>query len=48
MEIFKTRADAERAKRISDKYNESDMIIKVDGGFVVMSARAYINWLVNQ
>ena len=48
MEIFKNRELAEEAKRSNPGYSVSDMIVKVDGGFAIMSAREYINWLVKQ
>ena len=48
MNIYKTRESAEEAKRTSPQYSASDMIIKVDGGFAIMSAREYIDWLVTQ
>lgn len=48
MEIFATRNAAEEAKRTNPNYNTSDMIVKVDGGFAVMTARAYLSWLMHQ
>ena len=45
MEIFKTRKLAEEAKRTNPTYNPSDMTVKVEGGFAIMTARAYIDWL---
>lgn len=48
MIIYKTKESAEEAKRTDTKYNAGDMIVKVDGGFAIMSAREYINWLVKQ
>ena len=48
MIIYKTKESAEEAKRTSTKYNTGDMIIKVPGGFAIMPAREYINWLVKQ
>jgi hypothetical protein len=46
MEIFKTRDLAEEAKRTNPNYSTSDMTVKVDGGFAIMSARDYLNWLM--
>lgn len=46
MEIFKTREQAEAEKRTNPKCNLSDMIVKVKGGFAVMTARNYLNWLI--
>lgn len=48
MNIYKTRESADEAKRTNPQYNTSDMIVKVDGGFTIMSAREYIDWLVKQ
>lgn len=48
MEIFKTREAAEEAKKNNSKYNTSDMTVKVDGGFTIMTARAYLDWLMKQ
>jgi hypothetical protein len=48
MEIFKTREAAEEAKKNNSKYNTSDMTVKVDGGFAIMTARAYLDWLMKQ
>ena len=48
MEIFTTRDSAEEAKRTNSKYDISDMIVKVEGGFAIMSARSYLNWLMKQ
>jgi hypothetical protein len=48
MEIFKTRDLAEEAKHTNPNYSTSDMTVKVEGGFAIMSARAYINWLMHQ
>jgi hypothetical protein len=48
MEIFKTRDLAEDAKKTDPKYTTSDMTVKVDGGFTIMTARDYINWLIRQ
>lgn len=45
MEIFKTRELAEKAKRTNPQYNTSDMTVKVEGGFAIMTARNYLNWL---
>lgn len=47
MEIFTTRNAAEDARRTNPVYNTTDMIVKVDGGFAIMTARAYINWLMH-
>ena len=46
MEIFTTRDLAEEAKRTNPQYNTSDMTVKVDGGFTIMTARDYLNWLM--
>jgi hypothetical protein len=46
MEIFTTRDSAEEAKRTNPQYSVSDMTVKVEGGFAIMSACNYINWLV--
>jgi len=48
MEIFTTRDSAEEAKRTNPQYSTSDMTVKVDGGFAIMSARSYLNWLMKQ
>ena len=48
MEIFKTKDLAEDAKRTNPNYSISDMTVKVDGGFTIMTARDYINWLIKQ
>lgn len=48
MEIFKTRKLAEEAKRTNPNYHTSDMTVKVDGGFTIMTARAYLDWLKQQ
>lgn len=48
MEIFKTREAAEEAKKTNPQYSSSDMTVKVDGGFAIMTAREYIDWLVKQ
>jgi hypothetical protein len=48
MEIFKTREAAEEAKKANPQYSSSDMTVKVDGGFAIMTAREYIDWLVKQ
>lgn len=48
MEIFTTRDLAEDAKRTNPKYSTSDMTVKVEGGFAVMTARDYLSWLVRQ
>ena len=48
MNIYETRESAEEAKRTSPQYSTSDMIVKVDGGYTIMSVREYINWLVAQ
>lgn len=46
MEIFTTRNTAEEAKRTNPKYSASDMVVKVEGGFAIMSARDYLDWLM--
>ena len=46
MEIFKTRNLAEDARRTNPVYNTTDMIVKVDGGFAVMTAHDYLSWLM--
>ncbi len=48
MEIFTTRESAEEAKRTNHQYSAGDMIVKVDGGFAIMSAKEYIDWLLKQ
>ncbi len=48
MEIFETRDRAEEAKRTNPQYSTSDMTVKVEGGFAVMTARNYLSWLVKQ
>jgi hypothetical protein len=48
MIIYDTRKAAEEAKRTNPLYKAGDMIVKVDSGFVIMSAKAYINWLLRQ
>ena len=48
MNIYKTREFAEEAKRTNPQYSTSDMIVKIDGGFTIMSVREYIDWLVKQ
>ena len=48
MEIFKTRASAEEAKRTNPQYCTSDMTVKVKDGFAIMSAADYITWLKQQ
>jgi hypothetical protein len=48
MEIFTTRDSAEEAKRTNPQYSTGDMTVKVDGGFAIMSARSYLNWLMKQ
>lgn len=48
MIIYSTKESAEEAKRIDPKYSAGDMVVKVDGGFTIMSVREYINWLVKQ
>ena len=48
MEIFKTRDLAEEAKSTNPYYNSSDMIVKVEGGFTIMTARDYLAWLMQQ
>jgi hypothetical protein len=46
MKIYKTRDLAEAAKQ--ENYSKGDMVVKVDGGFTIMSVREYINWLLKQ
>jgi hypothetical protein len=46
MEIFKTRDLAEEAKHTNPNYSTSDMTVKVEGGFAVMTARDYLSWLM--
>lgn len=48
MHIYKTREAAEEAKRTNPQYSTSDMTVKVDGGFAIMSAREYLNWLLKR
>lgn len=48
MIIYKTKESAEEAKRTDPKYSSGDMIVKVEGGFAIMTAREYIDWLVKQ
>lgn len=48
MIIYDTKESAEEAKRTGGQYSKSDMIVKVDGGFAIMSVREYINWLLKQ
>lgn len=48
MEVFKTRYEAETAKRTMAKYSVSDMTVKVKDGFAVMSVKDYIEWLKQQ
>ena len=48
MIIYNTKEAAEEAKMTDTKYDSGDMIVKVPGGFAIMSAREYINWLVKQ
>ena len=48
MEIFKTRDAAEEAKKTNSLYSSSDMTVKVKGGFAIMTARDYIEWLKQQ
>lgn len=49
MIIYNTREAAEEAKRTDPKYSSGDMIVRgVEGGFTIMSAREYINWLLKQ
>ncbi len=46
MEIFNTRDSAEEAKRTNPQYSTSDMTVKVDGGFAIMTVRSYLDWLM--
>ena len=46
MNIYDTKESAEEAKRTDPQYSASDMVVKVDGGFAIMSAREYINMLI--
>lgn len=48
MIIYKTKEAAEEAKRTNPKHSTGDMIVKVEGGFTVMPAREYIDWLLRQ
>lgn len=48
MIIYNTREAAEEAKRTNPTYSSADMIVKVEGGFTVMPAREYIDWLLRQ
>ena len=48
MEVFKTRKLAEEAKKTNPNYSTKDLTIKVKGGFAVMTARGYLNWLMQQ
>jgi hypothetical protein len=48
MEIYKTKDSAEEAKRANPKHSTGDMVVKVDGGFAIMSAKEYIDWLLKQ
>lgn len=43
MIIYNTKESAEEAR-----YNTGDMIVKVPGGYTIMSVKEYINWLVKQ
>lgn len=47
MIIYKNRDAAEEAKRTNSQYRTSDMTVKVDGGFAVMSAKDYLGWLMS-
>lgn len=48
MIIYKTKDSAEEAKRTDPQYSTGDMVVKVDGGFAIMSAKEYIDWLLKQ
>ena len=47
MIVHKTKESAEEA-RISDGHGAEDMVVKVPGGYTIMSVREYIDWLVKQ
>lgn len=44
MLIFKTRYLAEKEREINPYYNSTDVIVKVEGGYTIMSFRDYTVW----
>lgn len=48
MKIYETREAAEEVKRTDPQYCSGDMVVKVENGFAIMSAREYIDWLLDQ
>lgn len=44
MEIYKNRYQANKVRSTSPWYNAFDMIIKVDGGYVIMAPDEYRVW----
>jgi len=44
MEIFKTRYQAEKERKTSEWHNGSEKIVKVEGGYTLMSEEDYRIW----
>lgn len=44
MVIFKTRYRANKEKKNSQWYSSSDVIVKVDGGYTIMTPDEYKTW----
>ena len=44
MVIFETRYKANKEKKNSQWYSTSDVIVKVDGGYTIMTPSQYETW----
>lgn len=44
MEIYKTRYQAEKEKRESAWHSTADKVVKVEGGYVIMTDSEYRTW----
>lgn len=44
MTTFPTRYKAEKEKKINPWYSSVDKVVKVDGGYAIMTIREYLIW----
>ena len=44
MQIFETRYKADKEKKNSKWYSSSDVTVKVDGGYTIMTSDEYKVW----
>lgn len=44
MKIFETRYKANKEKKTSPYYSTSDRVVKVEGGYTIMSEQDYRVW----